>query len=366
MKVLFLIDSLRKGGKERQLVELIKGLSATKGITMEIVVMNEEIAYKAILEHEIKIHYLIRKKKKDLSIFKKLFKICNNFNPDIIHTWDTMTTFYALPYRILKRKVLINGSIRFAASNIKSNIKLYYFNKLLFSFSDFVIANSKAGLTTFFLKESYKNRFIYNGFDLNRISSLENVNHLRKKLNIGAKKVVCMVSSFEDHKDNQTFVRAALEILKQRDDIVFLAVGKGKNLEFCKELAKDAPEMRFLGQQDNVESIINISDIGVLCSNVGQYGEGISNAILEFYSMKKPMLATDSGGTLEVVLNNKSGFLLAPNKVQDLVDKLNLLIDDSEMRNNFGKAGFDLLNTNFGMDKMISNYLNLYNEIYQD
>ena len=48
MKILFLIDGLLKGGKERQLFELIKGLNNKKELSMELVVMNEKIEYKEI------------------------------------------------------------------------------------------------------------------------------------------------------------------------------------------------------------------------------------------------------------------------------------------------------------------------------
>ena len=234
LKILFSIDSMKKGGKERQLLELVKGLSIYNNIIIEIIIMNEDIEYNEIKETGFKTHIIVRQKRFDFSVFKKFLLIYKNFKPDIIHTWDSMTTFYFLPIKIFKKTKLINGSIRFAASNIKSNIKLYYFNKFLYLFSDFIVANSLGGLTTFSLNLSYKNRCIYNGFDLARIEKMENAVAIKKKLNIESKKIICMVSSFEDHKDNQTYIKAALMILKNRNDVVFLAVGKGKKLNFCK------------------------------------------------------------------------------------------------------------------------------------
>ncbi|MGS0525502.1 hypothetical protein ACU8V7_10185 [Zobellia nedashkovskayae] len=41
MKIIFLIDNLRKGGKERRMLELIKGLSKTDNIDFEIVIFKE-------------------------------------------------------------------------------------------------------------------------------------------------------------------------------------------------------------------------------------------------------------------------------------------------------------------------------------
>lgn len=365
MRILFLIDSLQKGGKERQLVELIKGLSNSDDNVIEVVVMKENIEYQEVVDFNVKINYLIRKTKRDFSVFKSLYSICKNFKPDVIHTWDSMTTFYVLPYKILNRVKVINGSIRFAASNLKSNWKLYYFNKFLFAFSDVIVANSKSGLETFALKPSKKNRFIYNGFDLTRIDNLTDPAKMKKKLNITSEKVICMVSSFEDHKDNKTFVEAAILTLKERNDVVFLAIGDGKNFDECKRIVNDYPNIRLLGQKDDAESFINISDIGVQCSNIGKWGEGISNAILEFYSLSKPMLATDSGGTKEVVLDNVSGFLLKPNDPEYLHQKIIFLLNNPETGVLFGKKGNELVNQTFGLMKMVNNYSSLYEEINQ-
>ncbi len=64
MKILHFIDSLRAGGKERQLVELLKGLSEHKEIVYELAIMSEDIHYNAVNNLDIEKHYLIRKNKK--------------------------------------------------------------------------------------------------------------------------------------------------------------------------------------------------------------------------------------------------------------------------------------------------------------
>ena len=103
MKVLFLIDGLLKGGKERQFVQLIHKLIDKKKIDIQIVVMNNNIEYEQLLKLDIKMHFLIRKRKKDITIFWKLFKIYKLFKPDIIHTFDSMTTFYSIPITLLTK-----------------------------------------------------------------------------------------------------------------------------------------------------------------------------------------------------------------------------------------------------------------------
>ena len=79
MRILFFINSLASGGKERRLTELLKVLNLKTDIDFELVVMNSEIHYREIFDLNIKIHYFARKAKKDISIFKKFYKICQTF-----------------------------------------------------------------------------------------------------------------------------------------------------------------------------------------------------------------------------------------------------------------------------------------------
>ncbi len=97
MKILFFIDNLGPGGKERRCVELVKGLYTSSELNVEIVVMNKNIHYQEISSLDINIHYLIRKTKKDLSVFRKFYEICKKIKPDIVHCWNDMTAVIAVP-----------------------------------------------------------------------------------------------------------------------------------------------------------------------------------------------------------------------------------------------------------------------------
>ena len=99
------------GGKERRLTELMKALDIKQGIQFEIAVMDNNIHYKEILDLGIKIHYLIRKTAKDISVFNKFYQICKEFKPDIVHCWDSMTAVYSIPACKLLHIKLVNGMI---------------------------------------------------------------------------------------------------------------------------------------------------------------------------------------------------------------------------------------------------------------
>jgi len=63
-KILFFINGIHPGGKERRMIELIKELKLRREMEFELIVMNSEINYPEIFDINVKIHYLIRKKKR--------------------------------------------------------------------------------------------------------------------------------------------------------------------------------------------------------------------------------------------------------------------------------------------------------------
>ena len=81
MKILFFINGIFLGGKERRLLELMKEMKLRKQFEFELVVMHNEINYPEIFDLKIKIHYLIRKTKKDVAVFRKFYNICKTINP---------------------------------------------------------------------------------------------------------------------------------------------------------------------------------------------------------------------------------------------------------------------------------------------
>jgi len=81
MKILFFTDTLNAGGKERRLTELMKALISRKDIEFELVVMSREIHYKEVLDLGINIHYIIRKTKNDISVFKRFYNSAGVSDP---------------------------------------------------------------------------------------------------------------------------------------------------------------------------------------------------------------------------------------------------------------------------------------------
>lgn len=354
MNILFFIESLRAGGKERRLVELLKGLSKYEDISMELVLIKRDIHYMDIVNFNIKIHYIERKYlKKDPSLFFKFYRITRNFKPDFIHVWGNMVAVYAIPAKVILKIPMVNNQITNAPSRVNNGILSH---QITFPFSDNLVANSKAGLKSFNASEG-KSSVIYNGFDFSRLVDLRNPSHVREKFNISTRHVAGMVASFSVSKDYWTYIKAAQHVLNKNSDITFLCVGAGDDSTYRKSVKPEfINKIRFLGRQQNIESIMNICDIGVLAT----YTEGIANSIMEFMALGKPVIATDCGGNRELIKDGETGVLVKPKSHEELASKIEYLLDNNKLALSMGENGKERIKQEFSMEKMVDSFVGLY------
>lgn len=370
MKILFFIDSLLSGGKERRLTELMKALNLIPDIEFALVIMNNEIHYKEVLNLNITLHFLIRKTKKDLSVFPKFYNICKNYQPDIVHCWNDMTAVIAVPACKLLHIKLVNGMV--ADTPVKQNIlnKSWLRAKLTFPFSDKIIGNSAAGLSGYGASVK-KSSCIYNGMDFNRFNNLKDPDILRKEIfgnNNKPNFIVGMVAAFEPRKDYKTLIKAAISLLDKNSSLGFVLVGSGTDFIEVKNSvpSKFHKKIIFLGKRSNVEEIVNSFDVGVLLSNSKVHGEGISNSIIEYMALGKPVIATRGGGTNEVVLDEQNGYLIAPNDPKELEHCIEKLVESKELRTRLGSNAYEMAHQKFDLKIMTENYISVYQKLFQE
>ncbi len=364
MKIIFLNSNLSKGGKERRMIELIKGLLKVPDIEIDLVLFKNRVEYPEIYDMRINLHIIARKPKYNPLTFLKLYRICKQVQPDIIHSWSSMSSIFAFPTIKLLNIKLLNGCIANAPHNLNYLKMEFILAKLTFPYSNIVAGNSKAGLNAFQAPKS-KSTCIYNGFDHLRVRKLENPKDIRSKFNLGDNFVIGKVAAFAQRKDYETFISAAQEILEVRDDIRFLAIGNGPNFEKIKNSVpqKFKEKIIFTGQINNVESIINIFDIGILCTNSDVHGEGISNSIMEYMALGKPVIATEGGGTNEIVIDGHTGFLIPQKSPLALANKIIELVESPERSFELGMAGKSRIAQEFSLEKMTEKYLDIYHII---
>jgi len=363
VRITFFINTLGSGGAERQFVKLVKGCCGLPGVFCEVVLMDRDVFYTDLSDIDVKIHFIKSRFPKDPMVIKALYDICSLSRPDIIHAWGFPMVLYAWPVARLIGAKIINGAIRFAGRS-KPFSEFWWYLKLTIPISDMVVANSQAGLRLCGNSTSQKFRCIPNGISSDHLvkTSLEEV---KNELCIGDSNVIGMVANFNHRKDYETPIRAVLELLRLGMDVVFLAVGDGVDLNKAKSLVSDEYMKRFffLGRQKDVQRYVRIFDIGVLSTNAKVHAEGMSNSIMEYMAMEKPVIANDTGGNLELVDDGKTGYLVPPFSSSDLVNKMEKLLKNKELRLSMGQQGKRRKIEEFSTEKMIGQYFELYQSL---
>ena len=366
MKILFFINGIHSGGKERRMLELMKELKLRKQFEFELVVMSSEINYPEVFDLGIKIHYLLRKIKKDPGIFSRFYKICKTYKPDIVHCWDSMTAVYSIFVCKLLHIKMINGMV--VDVPVKKNLlnKDWLRAQLTFPFSNIIIGNSKAGLSAY-KAPTIKSLCIYNGMNLARFNDLEEPVSIRKGI-FGDDSndifIVGMVAAFEARKDYKTLIEAAIALIPNHDNLRFVLVGGGPDLNKLKDNIPISLKEKiiFLGKKTNVEPIINIFDVGVLLTNSKVHGEGISNSIIEYMALGKPVIATRGGGTNELVFDSLNGILIDAGNKEQLIEKVEVLIKDKN-KGSLGKKGYQMVQEKFDIKTMTNHYTVVYQKL---
>ncbi len=338
----------------------MKGLAKKQEIEFELLVLSDAIHFNEIYELGIRVHKIVRKTKKDFSVFKKVYDICRKYQPDMVHCWDSMSAVYLVPVlKVLKIK-LINCMVQDAPAKTGFSNKNWVRGRLTFPFSDIIIGNCEAGLSAYNVPRK-KSLCIPNGFDFRRVENLNGHSNLRKSLAIQTKFVVAMVATFSSFKDYATFFAAAQLVLDSRKDVTFLALGKNTDSNEAKSFIQPHYQdcFRLLGTRTDVEAIINIIDVGVLAT----FTEGISNSIMEYMALGKPVVATVGGGTSEILLDTITGYLAKPRDAQDMADKINTLLNNDQLRFTMGAAGKARVYEDFTIEKMVEGFMNSYKMI---
>jgi glycosyltransferase involved in cell wall biosynthesis len=82
-------------------------------------------------------------------------------------------------------------------------------------------------------------------------------------------------------------------------------------------------------------------------------------------ALGKPVIATNGGGTNEIIVDKVTGFLVGVSNPNELSDKMQVLLQNDVLRSDMGNAGKKRIQDDFSMDAMLSKYISLYEEIHR-
>lgn len=175
--------------------------------------------------------------------------------------------------------------------------------------------------------------------------------------------VVGCVARLSPEKGVADLLRAAAQLRPNWPRLTVLIVGDAPPAsEHPQELRRLAASLglgsavRFCGYQPDAGSLCAEFDIQVVCS----LAEPCGLATLEAMAQGRPVVATASGGSPELVDDGVEGFLVAPQDPERLASRLDCLLDSPGLRREMGRRGRDRVQRDFGLDLMVERTETVY------
>ena len=145
-------------------------------------------------------------------------------------------------------------------------------------------------------------------------------------------------------------------VLKKMPHVTFYWVGDGPYRQYITSKLSKYENFKWLGHMqypDKVREYLNEIDIYLLLSGIDMS----PLTLLEAQLMEKPVIATNVGGIPELMINGKTGFLMERGDDQNLIEKIELLLQDENKCKAIGKAGRQFVIENFNWQKIASNFV---------
>ncbi|MCK5697783.1 MAG: TIGR03088 family PEP-CTERM/XrtA system glycosyltransferase [Gammaproteobacteria bacterium] len=372
-----IVFSFDIGGLENGVVNLINHSDSSKFRHVIICLSHYTDFFKKIEKKDVKIYALDKKSGKDLPVFWRLYKLLRKIKPDIVHTRNMATLECQFPTLLAGVSARVHGEHGWDVGDIAGGNKKYQFlRKLFVPIVKQYIALSKEGCN--YLLESVgipKNKInhIYNGVDIKRFSANNTFNKDRVPTDFIQTNSLIFgtVGRMAEVKNQLFLVRAFLHLLDKNpqfsERLRLIIVGDGILMAPAQKLVNDYCEQHqcknqwvyFAGASNQVNAIMRLMNVFVLPS----IAEGISNTILESMASSLPVIATDVGGNSELVIDNKTGYIIPVNNIEILSNTMEHYLNDPDLINKQGEAGRNRIEDNFSLQDMVKHYEDVYSKV---
>ncbi|MAD47888.1 MAG: hypothetical protein CMQ53_00885 [Gammaproteobacteria bacterium] len=314
------------------------------------------------------IHLPIQRSKKnlinDFFLLIKAYRIIKKEKPNILHCVSLKPILYGtICSRVLGKIKVINTFaglgvlINYQNNSLKRKIINIFLRLFIKSKSVKIIVQNQSD-KNFFIKnniveEKNINLILGSGVDMTKFFPSTEI---RKSLNI------ILVSRMLWSKGVGEFVEIAKKF-KNNELVSFTLLGKtdAKNLDsvpidFLESLTS-LPNLEWKGHTDNVVKELHRSDIFFLPTS---YGEGIPKALIEAAACGLPLVSSNNSGCLEVVENNRNGYVINKQNLEECYDAIKKLIESRELRLKFGKFSRNKVKEDFSIENINNETINLY------
>jgi phosphatidyl-myo-inositol dimannoside synthase len=198
-----------------------------------------------------------------------------------------------------------------------------------------------------------KLRVLHPGVDCERFTPVERSAEVRQRLGWGERPVILTVGRLQKRKGQDLLIRALSAIRGRVPDVLYAIVGEGDeraNLERLAEQLGLNSHVRFHGEPPDADlpECYQQCDLFVLPNRrIGDDLEGFGIVLLEAQACGKPVIAGDTGGTVETMQVGQTGNVADVERGDLLADSICALLRQPRLRLSMGIAARKWVLDNF-------------------
>ena len=180
--------------------------------------------------------------------------------------------------------------------------------------------------------------------------------------------IIGTIKTLEEKYGVQYLVKAFKQVKEENEDLdIKLRIGgKGSQEDYLKNLCRELHienDVKFLGfvKPDDVIKEFQRFDISVFPSTLDSESFGV--AAVESEACGTPVIVSNVGGLMESTKPNETSLVTEKKSVEDLVEKLNILVRDKELRIKMGKAARKFVEENYSLEKNFDDINKVYLQV---
>ena len=380
IRILRIMHRINIGGPTHHAGYLTKFINDDKFETLLISgkINDDELSGQYILDNMgVDVYYLNNMYRKiniinDIKSYFEIKKIIKEFKPDIVHT-------HAAKSGALGRLAAINQNVPYIFHTFHGHVFHSYFSSLKTFFYKLIeryLAKKSTKIIAISKQQKYELSTIHKicnkehlsiinlGFDLDKFNLDKEIkrSYFRKEFKLEKDEfAIGIIGRLTSIKNQKMFIEVIKKVItKSKKKIRAFIVGDGEDLGMLKLHAKKInisnKNLEFTSWRKDMDYVYNGLDIVCLTS----LNEGTPVTLIEAQASSKPVVSTNVGGVVDVIVDKKSGFIVEKNNVNNFVQKILTLVDNKELRNKFSKFGYNFVTSKFSYKRLVFDIKKLY------
>jgi glycosyltransferase involved in cell wall biosynthesis len=359
LRILEVVQSLEKGGRTKRFSDTVFGLRNQSQYVTPLC-LSQPDPWIEIPKLEI----IERKKNSALQLIRRIRQLIKKHDIKLIHAHCELSQLYA-------GIAGFTCGVPTVGTFHRSNLSKYQPSKvntlLKLCLSEYIaVSHDRLSLLTHNLAlPTYKCHVVHGGAIIEDPPTETSITNARNILKIPKEQLVLLsIGHLGTIKGHQDTIIALSALITDYNHLHLYIAGDGSKeqkdilLNLIKKLdLKDY--ITFLGQIHNAPQWLEACDIFVQPS----IEEAFGLVFAEAGAKSKPVVATCVGGIKEIIIDGKTGYLVAPAAPEKISQALKKLLEFPEERILFGENGYLRISTQFSMDSMINKYLTIFSKV---